>query len=87
MKAYIVLFTAAFLVAVTAISVNTMTAYARSPENMIGGGHNMTAAASKLAPSGSTKGLVVQGVEVFVVVCPRDFQSIKQCEIFTAQPG
>jgi hypothetical protein len=41
MKAYFVLFTAAFLVAATAISVNTMTAYARSPENMIGG-PNMT---------------------------------------------
>ena len=55
MKAYIVLFTAAFLIAATAIFVNTMTTYARSPENMIGGGANMTADASKLAPSGSTK--------------------------------
>ena len=61
MKAYIVLFTAAFLVAATAISVNTMTAYARSPENMIGGGPNMTADANKIAPSGSTKGVVAQG--------------------------
>ena len=86
MKAYIVLFTAAFLIAATAISVNTMTAYARSPENMIGGGPNMTAAASKLAPSGSAKGVVAQGEKIFIVVCPRDFQSIKQCEIFTAQP-
>jgi len=87
MKAYIVLFTAAFLVAATAISVNTMTTYARSPENMIGGGPNMTADASKLAPSGSAKGVVSQGEEIFVVVCPRDFQSIKQCEIFTSKPG
>jgi hypothetical protein len=87
MKAYIVLFTVAFLVAATAISVNTMTAYARSPENMIGGGPNMTVAASKLAPSVSAKGVVAQGDEVFVVVCPRDFQSIKQCKIFTTQTG
>jgi len=87
MKAFIVLFTAAFLIAATAISVNTMTTYARSPENMIGGGPNMTAAASKLAPSGSAKGVVSQGEEIFTVVCPRDFQSIKQCEIFTSKPG
>jgi hypothetical protein len=87
MKAYIVLFTAAFLIAATAISVNTMTTYARSPENMIGGGPNMTADASKIAPSGSTKGVVAQGEKIFTVVCPRDFQSIKQCEVFTAQPS
>jgi hypothetical protein len=86
MKAYIVLVTAAFLIAATAISFNTMTAYARSPENMIGGGANMTGNASKLAPSGSAKGIVAQGEKIFIVVCPRDFQSIKQCEIFTAQP-
>jgi hypothetical protein len=86
MKAYIVLVTAAFLIAATAISVNTMTAYARSPENMIGGGPNMTAAVSKLAPSGSAKGIVAQGEKIFIVVCPRDFQIIKQCEILTAQP-
>ena len=85
MKAYIVLFTAAFLIAATAISVNTMTAYARSPENMIGGA-NMTGNASKLAPSGSAKGVVAQGDNIFIVVCPRDFQSIRQCEVFTAQP-
>jgi hypothetical protein len=86
MKAYIVLVTAVFLVAATAISVNTMTAYARTPENMIGGGANMTGNASKLAPSGSAKGIVAQGDNIFIVVCPRDFQSIKQCEIFTARP-
>lgn len=91
MKAYIVLFTAAFLIAATAISVNTMTAYARSPENMIGGakmagGANMTGDASKLAPSGSAKGVVAQGEKIFIVVCPRDFQSNRQCEVFTAQP-
>jgi hypothetical protein len=85
MKAYIVLFTAAFLIAASAISVNTMTAYARSPENMIGGA-NMTGNASKLAPSGSAKGVVAQGEKIFIVVCPRDFQSIRQCEVFTAQP-
>ena len=85
MKAYIVLFTAAFLIAATAISVNTMTAYARSPENMIGGA-NMTGNASKLSPSGSAKGVVAQGEKIFIVVCPRDFQSIRQCEVFTAQP-
>ncbi len=53
---------------------------------MIGGGANMTADASKLAPSGSTKGVVAQGEKIFTVVCPRDFQSIRQCEVFTAQP-
>ena len=58
----------------------------QSPENMIGGGANMTADASKLAPSGSTKGVVAQGEKIFTVVCPRDFQSIRQCEVFTAQP-
>jgi hypothetical protein len=86
MNAYIVLVTAAFLIAATAISVNTMTAYARSPENMIGGGANMTGNASKLSPSGSAKGIVAQGEKIFIVVCPRDFQTIKQCEIFVAQP-
>ncbi len=42
--------------------------------------------ASKLAPTGSAKGIKVQGENIFVLVCPRDFQSIKQCEIFVAQP-
>ena len=71
--------TAVFLIAATAIAVNTMTAYAQ-------GGANMTGDTSKLAPSGSAKGVVAQGEKIFIVVCPRDFQSIKQCEIFTAQP-
>jgi hypothetical protein len=79
MKAYIVLVTAVFLIAATAISVNTMTAYAQ-------GGVNMAGDASKLSPSGSAKGIVAQGEKTFIVVCPRDFQIIKQCEILTAQP-
>lgn len=37
MKAYIVLVTAVFLIAATAISVNTMTAYAQGGVNMTGG--------------------------------------------------
>ena len=79
MKAYIVLVTAVFLIAATAISVNTMTAYAQ-------GGANMTGDANKLSPSGSAKGIVAQGEKIFIVVCPRDFQIIKQCEILTPQP-
>jgi hypothetical protein len=67
------------VIAATTISVNSMTAYAQ-------GGTNMTGDASKLAPTGSAKGIVAQGEKIFVVVCPRDFQSIKQCEVFTAQP-
>jgi hypothetical protein len=63
MKAYIVLVTAAFLIAATAVSVNTMTAYAQ-------GGANMTGDASKIAPTGSGKGIVAQGEKIFVVVCP-----------------
>lgn len=79
MKAYIVLVTAAFLIAATTISVNTMTAYAQ-------GGANMTGDANKLSPGGSAKGIVAQGEKIFMVICPRDFQIIKQCEILTAQP-
>jgi hypothetical protein len=79
MKAYIVLVTAVFLIAATAISVNTMTAYAQGRVNMAGD-------ASKLSPSGSAIGIVAQGEKIFIVVCPRDFQIIKQCEILTAQP-
>ena len=88
MKAYIALFTAAFLIAATAISVNTMTAYARTPVEhaSMTGIANMTGDASKLTPSGSAKGVVAQGEKIFIVVCPRDFQSIRQCEVFTAQP-
>jgi hypothetical protein len=80
MKAYIVLVTTVFLITAAAISVNTMTAYAQGGANMTGGD------ASRLAPNGAAKGIVAQGEKIFIVVCPRDFQSIKQCEIFTAQP-
>ena len=79
MKAYIGLITAVFVVAATTISINSMTVYAQ-------GGANMTGDASKIAPTGSGKGIVAQGEKIFVVVCPRDFKSIKQCEIFVAQP-
>jgi hypothetical protein len=37
----------------------------------------MTGDASKIAPTGSGKGIVAQGEKIFVVVCPRDFKSIK----------
>jgi len=88
MKAHIALVTAVFLIAATAISVNTMTAYARSPveHTSTTGGANLTGDASKLAPNGAAKGIVAQGEKIFIVVCPRDFQTIKQCEIFVAQP-
>jgi hypothetical protein len=41
----------------------------------------MTGDISKLVPDGSATGLVAQGEKFFIVVCPQDFQIIKQCQI------
>jgi hypothetical protein len=52
-----------------------------------GRGANMTGGdVSKLAPDGSATGLVAQGEKFFIVLCPQDFQDIKQCQILVGQP-
>ncbi|MGH9978088.1 MAG: hypothetical protein ACRD8Z_19970 [Nitrososphaeraceae archaeon] len=80
MKTYIVLVISVILVAATAVSANSMSVYAQ------GGGANMTGDISKLAPDGSATGLVAQGEKFFVVVCPQEFQIIKQCQILVGTP-
>ncbi|HJR47339.1 MAG TPA: hypothetical protein VJ799_04215 [Nitrososphaeraceae archaeon] len=49
-------------------------------------GSDMTGDISKLAPDGSATGLVAQGEKAFIVVCPEDFLTIKQCQILVTQP-
>ena len=46
----------------------------------------MTDDVKKLAPDGSATGLVAQGEKSFIVVCPEDFLTIKQCQILVTQP-
>jgi hypothetical protein len=41
---------------------------------------------SKLAPDGSATGIIAEGEKSFIVVCPEDFQTIKQCQILVTQP-
>jgi hypothetical protein len=80
MKTYIIaFFAAALMIAATAISTNSISAYAQ-------GGANMTGDISKLAPNGSASAVVAQGEKFFIVVCPQDFQDIKQCQILVGQP-
>jgi hypothetical protein len=57
-----------------------MSVYAQGGANMTGGD------VSKLAPGGSATGIVKQGEKFFIVLCPPDFQDIKQCQILVAQP-
>ena len=55
--------------------------------NMTGDvGSNMTGDVSKLAPNGSATGLLAQGEKSFIVLCPEDFQIIKQCQVLVTQP-
>ena len=95
MYKYIATFAAVFLMVATAVSANTMLSYAQNASNMTGDvgsnmtgdvGSNMTGDISKLAPDGSATGLVAQGEKSFIVVCPEDFLTIKQCQILVTQP-
>ena len=87
MYKYIATFAAVFLMVAAAVSANTMLSYAQNASNMTGDvGSNMTGDISKLAPDGSATGLVAQGEKSFIVVCPEDFLTIKQCQILVTQP-
>ena len=87
MYKYIATFAAVFLMVAAAVSTNTMLSYAQNASNMTGDvGSNMTGDVSKLAPDGSATGLVAQGEKSFIVVCPEDFLTIKQCQILVTQP-
>ncbi len=87
MYKYIATFAAVFLMVAAAVSANTMLSYAQNGSNMTGDiGSNMTGDISKLAPDGSATGLVAQGEKSFIVVCPEDFLTIKQCQILVTQP-
>ncbi len=87
MYKYIATFAAVFLMVATAVSANTMLSYAQNASNMTGDvGSNMTGDVKKLAPDGSATGLVAQGEKSFIVVCPEDFLTIKQCQILVTQP-
>jgi hypothetical protein len=69
-----------FMIATTAASANTMLSYAQNTSNMT------TDDVGKLAPDGSATGIIAQGEKSFIVVCPEDFQTIKQCQILVTQP-
>jgi hypothetical protein len=87
MNKYIATVAAVFLMVATAVSANTMLSYAQNASNMTGDvGSNMTGDVKKLAPDGSATGLVAQGEKSFIVVCPEDFLTIKQCQILVTQP-
>jgi hypothetical protein len=74
MKKYTITVPAVLLIVGTAVSANSISVYAK-------GAVNMTGDISKLVPDGSATGLVAQGEKFFIVVCPQDFQIIKQCQI------
>ena len=87
MYKYIATFAAVFLMVAAAVSANTMLSYAQNASNMTGSvGSNMTGDVKKLAPDGSATGLMAQGEKSFIVVCPKDFLTIKQCQILVTQP-
>ena len=87
MYKYIATFAAVFLMVAAAVSANTMLSYAQNASNMTGDvGSNMTGDVSKIAPDGSATGLMAQGEKSFIVVCPEDFLTIKQCQILVTQP-
>jgi hypothetical protein len=50
-------------------------------------GTNATDLASRLAPGGGASGIVEPTERVFVFVCPQDFQSADDCQIFLANPA
>jgi hypothetical protein len=51
------------------------------------GGTNMTDLASRLAPGGGATEPIVEPNEiVFVLVCPEDFQTAEECQIFGMTP-
>ena len=79
MYKYIATFAAVFLMVAAAVSTNTMLSFAQNASNM-------TDDVNKLAPDGSATGLVAQGEKSFIVVCPEDFLTIKQCQILVTQP-
>ena len=79
MYKYIATFAAVFLMVAAAVSTNTMMSFAQNVTNM-------TDDVKKLAPDGSATGLVAQGEKSFIVVCPEDFLTIKQCQILVTQP-
>ena len=79
MNKYIITVSAVLLMIATAASANTMLSYAQNASNM-------TEDVSKLAPEGSASGIIAQGEKSFIVVCPEDFQTIKQCQILVTQP-
>ena len=79
MYKYIATFAAVFLMVAATVFANTMLSYAQNTSNM-------TDDVKKLAPDGSATGLVAQGEKSFLVVCPEDFLTIKQCQILVTQP-
>ena len=79
MNKYIITVSAVLLMIATVASANTMLSYAQNASNM-------TEDVSKLAPEGSASGIIAQGEKSFIVVCPEDFQTIKQCQILVTQP-
>jgi len=80
MNKYIITVSAVLLMIATAASANTMLSYAQNASNMTDDD------VSKLAPEGSATGIIAQGEKSFIVVCPEDFQTIKQCQILVTQP-
>ena len=80
MNKYIITVAAVFLMIATAASANTMLSYAQNASNMTDDD------VSKLAPDGSATGIIAQGEKSFIVVCPEDFLTIKQCQILVTQP-
>jgi hypothetical protein len=80
MNKYIMTISAVLLMIATAASANTMLSYAQNVSNMT------TDDVSKLAPDGSATGIIAEGEKSFIVVCPEDFQTIKQCQILVTQP-
>jgi hypothetical protein len=80
MNKYIMTISAVLLMIATAASANTMLSYAQNASNMT------TDDVSKLAPDGSATGIIAEGEKSFIVVCPEDFQTIKQCQILVTQP-
>ena len=79
MNKYIATVVAIFLMIATTVSANTMLSYAQNASNV-------TDDVKKLAPDGSATGLVAQGEKSFIVVCPENFLTIKQCQILVTQP-
>ena len=87
MYKYIATFAAVFLMVAAAVSANTMLSYAQNGSNMtLDNRIKYDWGYKQLAPDGSATGLVAQGEKSFIVVCPEDFLTIKQCQILVTQP-